>query len=378
MRLNSTVLLGLVLALLSLGIVVLASTSSVRGEVAYGDPYHFLKRQLLWLGLSLAAGGLLFRFDYHGWQKLAGPVALGAVLLMGLVLVPRLGLTVGGSTRWLCLGPLSFQPSEAAKFGLVAALAWWMSRLGPKVRAFREGFLCPVLALGVVVLLLLKEPDFGTAILLSCVALAVLFVGGTRLPYIALGGIGGMALFAVAVLLDPVRLGRVMAFLRPEVYPATAYHLAQSRIAFHLGGWFGKGLGNSIQKYLYLPEAHTDFILAIIGEELGFAGTVFVLLAFVGIFVTGMRVALKAPDTFGHLLAFGLTVMLSLQAIINIGAVTGCMPTKGLPLPFISYGGSSLLLAVCAVAVLLNIAVHGEQQHLDEHSRSIRDLAHTF
>lgn len=369
-------LIVIVMALLSLGVVMLASTSNVKAEATFGDPYYFLKKQLLWLAAAAAAALAASRFDYHWWQKLAPPLAVVSIVLLVLVFAPRVGVRIGGSRRWLRLGPLSLQPSEIAKVALVIVLSTWMARIGRRAKQLVPGLLVPAAGMGVALGLLITEPDFGTTLLVGMVGMLILYAGGTRLSYLAVTSVLGLAVFIMAVLQDPVRMGRVMAFLMPEKYPATAYHLAQSKVAFIRGGLFGVGLGNSIQKQFYLPEAHTDFILAIIGEELGFVATCGVLALFLGMLICGLIVSFRAPDPFGRLLAFGLTVMIALQAAINIGVVTGCLPTKGLPLPFISYGGSSLIGSLAAVGILVNIARHAAATRQDEHTRPIKDRTH--
>jgi len=378
MRKTSRTLVAIVLALLSLGIVMLASTSSIKGATTFNDPYYFLKRQLIWVSLSLVAAMILFRFDYHWWQKLSIPLMIVSVGLLVLVFVPGIGLRVGGSNRWLRLGLLSFQPSELVKFSTVVVLASWMATIGRRSRNFNEGLLFPVIGLGVVLGLLIVEPDFGTTLLTGLVGMLIMLAGGTRLGYLIITGMLGGCSFILAVMHDPVRMHRILAFITPEKYPDTSYHLVQSKIAFYLGGWLGNGLGNSMQKHLYLPEAHTDFIFAIIGEELGFVATCAVVLLFLGLLACGMIISFRAPDPFGRLLGFGLTMMITMQAAINIGIVTGCLPTKGLPLPFMSYGGSSLLMAVASICVLLNIGEHSTEEYVDEHTRPIKDSAHRF
>lgn len=376
MRKTSSTLVAVVLVLLSLGIVMLASTSSVKGTASFDDPHYFLKRQLVWLFISLVVGVALTRFDYHWWQKLSVPLAVISVVLLVLVFVPGVGSKVGGSHRWLRVGPLSLQPSEFAKFSVIILLASWMAGIGRRSRNFKEGLLFPVMGLGVVLGLLIIEPDFGTALLVGIVGMIIMFAGGTRLGYLLITGTLGACGFILAIMRDPVRMIRILAFLMPEKYPEKAYHLAQSKIAFIKGGLFGVGLGNSMQKQFYLPETHTDFILAIIGEELGFLATCLVVVLFLGLLVCGMIISFSAPDPFGKLLGFGIIMMTTLQAVINVGVVTGCLPTKGLPLPFISYGGSSLIMSVAGVCVLLNIARHCDKSYVDSHTRSIKDKAH--
>ena len=378
MRKTSSTLIAVVLALLSIGIVMLASTSSVKGVAAFDDPQYFLKRQLVWLAVAAVAATALFGFDYHWWQKLAPFLLLGSLVLLVLVFVPGVRVKAGGSYRWLRLGALSLQPSEVAKFSVVVALSGWMAAIGRRAQRIKEGLLLPLLGLGVVLGLLILEPDFGTTLLVGMVGMSILFAGGTRIGYLLITGVLGACAFILAILRDPLRLGRVLAFVMPERYPDTAYHLAQSKLAFMGGGWLGVGLGRSMQKQYYLPEAHTDFILAIIGEELGFAGTGLVVLLFLAFLVCGMLISFRAPDAFGRLLAFGMTMTIGLQAAINIGVVTGCLPTKGIPLPFISYGGSCLVVSVASVSVLLNVAKHAGEGHVDEHTRLIKDRGHWF
>jgi len=260
----------------------------------------------------------------------------------------------------------------------VLGFSAWLCRIGRRVGTFRDGVLYPVIGMGMTAALIMGEPDYGTTFLIGCVAVVLLFTAGVKIRYLAglvTLGVGG---FAAMVAQDEVRRGRVLAFLMPDKYPTVAYHLDQSKIAFIKGGAFGVGLGDSIQKHLYLPEAHTDFILAIIGEELGLIATGMVVLLFAAILFCGVTISLRARDAFGRLMAMGLTTSIVLQAAINVGVVTGCFPTKGLPLPFISYGGSSLVASVAMVAVLLNIAKHADEQGEDEHTRSIKNRRHDF
>jgi cell division protein FtsW len=373
-----TTLVGIVLVLLALGIVMLASASTVKGEAAHYDAQYFLKRQLAWLAVAVIAGVLAASFDYHWWQRRRVVLALVgvAVLLLGLVFVPGVGVRAGGSCRWVRLGPLRFQPSELAKFATVVGLAAWLTRVGGKASRFSEGILKPMLPLGVILALVLKEPDYGTTMLVAAVAMALLFVGGSRLEHVALVATAGMAVLAVGILHDPVRMGRILSFLMPDKYPDAYYQLGQSKDAFTLGGIGGVGLGESLQKHFYLPEAHTDFILAIVGEELGIVATCLVVTLFLGYLLCGTAISLKAPDLFGRLLGFGITLITTGQAAINVGVVTGCLPTKGLPLPFISYGGSSLIMSLVGVGVLVNIARHVTTEDSDAHTRAIKDRTH--
>ncbi len=367
-----TILVGIVLLLLALGIVMLASASSVKGVDAHNDPSYFLKRQMAWLAVALVAGLVTASVDYHKWREYWIPLAVMAAALLVLVLIPHIGYRIGGSRRWLKIGVVSFQPSELAKFAVVIMLSAWTTRVGRRASTFLDGILKPGVMLVVMVGLIFLEPDFGTTLLVAGVGGALLFVAGSPLPYLLGGGTVGLIGFAVAILYDDVRRGRVLAFLMPEKYPAAAYQLHQSMEAFTLGGFWGVGLGESLQKQYFLPEAHTDFILAIIGEELGLVVTCMVIALFAGFLICGLVISLQAPDLFGRLLGTGFTLMTTIQAVINVGVVTGCMPTKGLPLPFISYGGSSLLMSMIAVGVLVNIARQRVVEE-DQPKQAVRD-----
>ncbi len=375
MRSVSTLLVAIVILLVSVGIVMLASVSSIKGTESFGDPYYFLKRQFLWLLLSTLVWLVVIRFDYHHWRGVALLLLLFTGVLLVCVFIPPFGHTVKNSARWVHFGPMHFQPSELAKLTVVISLSAWISTIGPKIRQWR-GLLIPLGGIGILAGLILAEPDFGTTFLIVSVALLMLFVGGARWTSLLNVGVAGLAAFSLAVLRDPVRLRRFLAFLYPEKYPHVAYHLEQSKIAFIKGSFLGVGLGNSLQKHLYLPEAHTDFIFAIIAEELGLLGAAFVLALYFGFFLCGLHISWRAPDPFGKLLAFGATLMVALQAIINIGVVTGCLPTKGIALPFISYGGSSLLASMTLTALLVNIALHTENAEADPHTRFIHDRVH--
>ena len=356
---------------------MLASTSSVRATELLNDPSFFLRRQLVWLTCAMVAAYFAARIDYRQWRRFAVPIAVAALVLLVLVFVPGIGVKVGGSHRWIGFGPIRLQPSEVAKIALLIGMSAWMARIERRAADLKLGLIYPICGLGVTLVLIIAEPDFGTTLLCAAVGMIILHAGGTRLHYLAIVGVAGLCLFSLMVMHDPVRLGRMMAFLYPENHPEVAYHLAQSKVAFIKGGLFGVGLGNSIQKQHYLPEAHTDFILAIVGEELGFMATGLVVLAFLAILVSGLMISYRAPDTFGRLLGYGITVMIFMQAAINIGVVTGCLPTKGLPLPFISYGGSSLIGALTCFGLLLSIARLGSEQP-DEVSRSVKDRARSF
>jgi len=355
----ASILVAITLFLLAVGIVMVGSASRVKGASGgYEDAYYFLKRQILWLAVAALAGLAASRLDYHLLQTRAVFTVLlsSAILLLTLVLIPGIGSKIGGSRRWLRFGVLSLQPSEAAKYAIVIALAVQMTKAKLRAGHFKEGFLYPILPLGLVTGLIFLESDYGTAFLVALAGMTVMFVGGTRLMYLVLSGTLGGCAFILAVMQNSVRMGRILAFLFPQRYPDVAYHLQRSKYAFIMGHMTGLGLNRSVEKHYYLPEAHTDFIFAILGEELGVLGTLAVTLAYLGILWCGLRISARAPDPFGRLLAVGLAVLISLQALINIAVVTGCLPTKGLALPFISYGGSSLIMSVAGIGLLVNIA----------------------
>jgi cell division protein FtsW len=370
MRKTPTALIGAILILLSIGIVMLDSSSSVKAAAAFNDAHYFVKRQALWLAVGLVAAFLVSLVDYHRWRQFAVPVFLVAVVLLVLVLVPGIGVRVKGSNRWIDLGLLRFQPSEFAKLAAVVGLAWWLDRVQSRVGTLKNGLLIPGAALAVPLGLILTEPDFGTTVLVAAVSGVLLFVSGAKVRHLLVCALLGVCVLALAVLHDPVRMKRIRSLVDP------AYQLVQSEDAFIMGGPLGVGLGQSLQKYHYLPEAHTDFILPIIGEELGLPATGLIVGCFAAVLICGLWISHRAPDLFGRLLGLGITVTFTLQAVINIGVVTGCLPPKGIPLPFISYGGSSLLMSLIAVGVLLNVARHATVGFGDEHTASIRDRLH--
>jgi cell division protein FtsW len=375
---TASMLLGAVLVLLTLGIVMLASTSSVQGESQFGDALYFVKRQALWLVLGFIGMMVTAHIPYDWWKRLAVPLAVATVLLLAAVLVPGIGTSIKGSRRWLRLGSLSFQPSELAKLGTIVLLAWWMARIQRHADELWKGMIVPLGILGVNLLLIFIEPDFGTTLLIATVGMAMMFVAGVKFSYLLVAALAGLTGFFLAVMRNAERMRRIIAFLNPEKYARhEAYQLWNAIYAFVIGGGTGVGLGQSLQKRFYLPEAHTDFIFAIIGEELGLAASLLVVVLFLAILICGIRISLHAPDGFSRLLGFGLTLMITLQAVINIAVVTGCMPTKGLPLPFISFGGSSMIISMAMIGILINIGRAGITDE-DIERRAIKDRGHWF
>jgi cell division protein FtsW len=356
MQRTISILIAVVLILIAIGLVMLFSASMVRGA-QINDSAYFVKRQAIWLILSLSTVAVCARMDLRWMRMAALPLAAVCTLLLVLVRIPGIGTNINGSWRWFSFGPINLQPSEFAKIGVILAFSWWISRRRRYMHTFKRGLLPPLIALGVFAALLLAEPDFGTTVLVGMVAIVMLYTGGVRPLH--LFGFAGIGLTGLGVLLfhNENRMRRIFAFLDPEKYAqGEAWQLINGLNAFASGGANGVGLGNSIQKYHYLPEAHTDFIFPIIGEELGLPATIIVLILFVIIFICGLRIAARASDDFGRFTALGCTMMITFQAIINMAVVTGCMPTKGLALPFISYGGSSLIVSSVMIGLLINVA----------------------
>jgi cell division protein FtsW len=357
MQRTISVLIATVLILITIGVIMLFSASMVRGDAQFNDTAYFVKRQGFWLALSLLAGAICTRIDMRWLRKAALPAAGICALLLLVVRIPGIGICINGSWRWLRFGPFTVQPSEFAKIAIILSFSWWISRRRRYMHTFKRGLLPPLAALGVFAVLLLAEPDFGTTILVGLVVMALLYIGGVRSLHLFGFAGAGLAGLAVLLLRNENRMRRIFAFLDPEKYSqGEAWQLINGINAFASGGAYGVGLGNSIQKYHYLPESHTDFILPIIGEEFGLVSTMIVLILFVVIFICGLRIASRASDDFGRFTALGITLMITFQACINLAVVTGCMPTKGLALPFISYGGSSLLVSSAMVGMLVNVA----------------------
>lgn len=289
------------------------------------------------------------------WKRLLPMLYLATVVL--LIMARLVGRNINGAHRWLSFGPISFQPSELGKLTAVLWLAVWFSLYRRHAHEFVKGFLVPVTGLGLICVLVLIGPDFGTTMLIGGVGLLVMFIAGTRVTYLAGTLVLGGLLMGLLVLHDPVRINRVTSFLHPELYADNeSYQLMNSLHAFMEGGATGVGVGQSLQKFSYLPEAHTDFIMAIIAEETGFVGSIIVLTLFAVFCLSGLWIGWRCKDTFDRLIAFGITLMITTQAVINLGVVTASMPTKGLPLPFISHGGSNLVFMLAMVGILLRVA----------------------
>lgn len=351
------VLLGAVLVLVAFGVVMVYSASAVYAGARLGDGLWFFKRQALGAVLGLFALLAAMKLGYRRLEPLAVPLVIVSLALLVLVHAPGLGHVAGGARRWMKLGPITFQPSEIAKISLVLWLARSLAKKQERIRVFSVGFLPHLVMLGLFGALLLWEPDFGTTVVLGCVTFALLFVAGARLTY--LFALAGAAAPVVAFLVwhSRYRLQRVMTFLDPWKDPqGHGYQTVESLLGFGAGGSFGVGLGESHQKLFFLPAAHTDFILSIIGEELGFAGVAAVLLLFGVVVWRGIKAAHAAPDAFGCWLALGLTLLLALEALVNAGMALALLPTKGMALPFLSYGMTSVIASCLAAGILLSVS----------------------
>ena len=357
------ILLFAVLALVGIGIVMVYSTSAIIAGDRFGDPYYFLKRQALYAAVGFVLMIVMMFLPYEILKRFAYPILVSSVLLLIAVLIPGIGHRTGGAMRWLKIQSFSFQPSEFAKLGLVIFLAYLLTKKEEKIRSFSFGFLPPVLLSGLVIALVMKEPDFGAAFFLTVMVFLLLFVGGARVIYIASAFLIAIPIAYALLMNVGYRYKRLMSFIRPWEDPSgTSFQIIQSFLSFGSGGLFGLGLGEGRQKLFFLPAPHTDFIFSVIGEELGLVGATVVVLLFFILTLRGIQIGLSLEDRFGVYLALGITLMISLQAVINMGVVLGLLPTKGLTLPFISYGGTSLIANLAAVGILFQLSTHVERR----------------
>ena len=347
----------IVATLSAIGVVMVYSASAIYAEEKMGDSLYFLKRHLIYLVIGLGMMVLAMGVNINTLKRLSKPMIVSAILLLVLVLVPHIGRETAGARRWFKWGPFNFQPSEFAKVAVIIYIADIMSRKEGSVKSFLYGYLPPIMVLGIVAGLILFEPDLGTAIAISIITILMLFVSGARTTHIVASILASLPALYVLMFSVPYRRKRIMAFLNPWADKrGISFQIIQSFVALGSGGLFGVGLGQSRQKLFYLPASHTDFIFSIIGEELGFIGTASVVVLFILFIWQGMKVAFKAEGAFERLIALGVVSQIALEAIINIGVSTGALPTKGLPLPFISYGGSGLIFHFMAIGLLLNVA----------------------
>jgi cell division protein FtsW len=345
------------LILISIGVIMSYSASAIIAMEKFGDHLFFLKRQLVWVAIGSVCMVSVMLMDYENLKKATLPLFAISVFMLILLLFPVFSKEVGGARRWLVLGPFVFQPSELAKVSLILYMAHTLSRKVNKLDDFTFGYLPNLIVTGAVALLIAMQPDLGTAIVITLVVSMLLYVAGVRMKHIFYTLIFSLPVLAYAVLYVPYRKRRILAFLNPWDDPSdSGFQIIQSLFALARGGITGLGLGNGKQKLFYLPEPHTDFIFSVIGEELGLIGVAFVLICFVIFLWRGLRVAMNVDDLYGSYLAAGFSLLIGLQALINIGVVVGALPTKGLPLPFISVGGSSMLVSMVSAGILLNVS----------------------
>jgi cell division protein FtsW len=346
-----------VAALIAIGLVMVFSASSATAYATYHDTAYYLKRQLVWLAVGAGFAYLAYRVDYTKLKRIS-PALLGVtVVLLLLTLVPHIGLQTGGARRWLGTNALSFQPSELAKLALVLFLAAKLSTIGADVRSLVRGVVPSLFVAALLVLPIFREPDMGTASLVMFTAFGMLFCAGARIEHLTIAVLAMLPPVVLAIGSSTYRRARILAFLDPWKDAQNAgFHIVQSLLALGSGGIFGLGLGASRQKFFYLPEAHTDFIFAVIGEELGLLGTMVVLALFAAFAVRAFVLAQRTTDRFGFFLIAGCALLIVIQAFINIGVVTSSWPVTGVPLPFISFGGTSLVVSLVAVALIMNVA----------------------
>jgi len=343
--------------LICIGIVMIYSSSAIIAMERYNDPYFFLKRQAIWVAMGCIAMALILRLDYSTIRMFTYPAIVITVVLLVLLMIPQFSREIGGARRWLHIGPINFQPSELAKFTLILYIAHSLVKNDDKLRDFTFGYLPNLAILVLFFLLIFFQPDLGTALVLAMVVFTLFFVAGVRFSYIFYSFLMIIPFLCVTVLGVAYRKIRILAFLNPWDDPlGTGFQIIQSFLAFGRGNILGLGLGQGKQKLFYLPEPHTDFIFSVIGEELGLIGTVGVIALFAILVWRGIRISLRSPDLFGTYLSLGITLMIGIQAIVNMGVAVGLLPTKGLPLPFISLGGSSLLISMISIGMLLNIS----------------------
>lgn len=366
-----TILLMVTLLLVGVGMVMVYSASSVVGETRFESSSFFLKRHLFRAMISMAIMLLVLRVDYHVFGTLSRWMLVGSIFLLIHLAVQK--VRFGGVWRWEYLGPISFQPSDVARLALVLYMADWLAHEGDKIRDFWQGLLRHLALMACILGLIVVEPDLGTAVLIGMILLVLLFVGRMRLSHMLFVGVASSPILYLLISRVPFRLARFREFLHLSSEPeGVGYQVNQSLLSLGTGGVFGVGLGAGRQKYLYLPEPHTDFVFSVIGEELGFVGAFLILILFLVFAWRGVQIARKATDVEGFFMAVGLTLMIVLYAFFNVAVAVDLVPTTGLPLPFISYGGSSLLLSLVGTGILLNIS-----SYVGSESGAVRDARST-
>jgi cell division protein FtsW len=362
---NAVLVVALALALVAVGVVMLYSATAVMAERSpkYNDSTWFLKRQLVWVLLGIAAMIVTARVPYTFWDRWRVPVLIGALVFLGLVFVPHVGVSLNAARRWIRVGGFFFQPSEAAKIAIAVFLAGFAAKDPERLKKFLKGFVPAFATLGLCCGMIIIEPDIGTSVFIALVMTCMLIVAGVRTVHLApcIAVAGGLVAYYAMTHTEHFMV-RWETFLHPERDPRGKGHqILQSLLALGSGGWTGEGLGRGTAKLYFLPEAHSDFIFPVIGEELGFVGTTFMVLLYAALGFAGYGIMRQARDRFGFLLAFSLTTYIILQAAMNVAVVTAAMPTKGIPLPFVSAGGSSVLFTLAGVGMLVSVANASER-----------------
>lgn len=353
------ILLASIILLILIGLIMVYSSSHIWAAYKYDDSFFYLKRQLLFAGAGVISMYVLYRIPYYLWMKHVYLIFFACLALLLLVLVPGIGLVRGGAQSWIGVGAFSIQPSEFMKLGMLFYLSYYIVKYKEEMPTFKKGFLYPLIIVMVVFALIMLQPDLGTGAVLILTCMLLIFIAGARMLYFAYAGVLGLAGFTLLIISAPYRIKRITAYLNPWDDPlGDGFQIIQSLYAIGPGKLLGAGLGNSLQKYFYLPEPQTDFIFAIIAEELGFIGGLFVIILFFIFCWRGMKTALEAKDAYGRYLAFGIVTLITIQVLMNISVVIGLVPVTGITLPFLSYGGSSLTLTLCSVGILLNISRH--------------------
>ncbi|MFC4404668.1 stage V sporulation protein E [Gracilibacillus xinjiangensis] len=347
----------LILAILIIGTLMVYSASYIWAEYKFNDSFYFVKRQLLFAGVGVIAMFIVANVPYFQWIKYRKWIFIGCIVLLIAVLIPGIGMVRGGARSWIGIGAFSIQPAEFMKLGMILFLSGYLVNIQDRIVEFKRGFIPPLLTIVGLFLLIMLQPDLGTGMVFLLTSFLLLFVAGARWKhFLLLAGFGVLG-FLLLIISAPYRMNRITAFLDPWQDPlGNGFQIIQSLYAIGPGGLFGVGYGNSLQKYFYLPEPHNDFIFAIIAEELGFIGGVFVIGLFFLFVWRGILVSLQAPDLFAKLLSIGIVGMIAIQVMINISVVIGLIPVTGITLPFLSYGGSSLTLTLCSVGILLNVS----------------------
>ena len=346
-----------VLFLVGIGIVMVYSASSAVALKKFGSDYLFLKKQAFFAFIGIVALVACRHFPYRWYRPLTYPMLAVALALLIAIQITDFGSSAGGAARWLRIGSLTFQPSEFARLALVVFMAYSLDKKNEKIKEFSIGFVPHIVVFGVFAVCIFQQPDYGSVVILGTLTLLMMFVGGVRCTHLFWSIAALLPLAVIYLVQAPYRVERILSWLNPWKYPADGgYQVVHSLMAFGTGGLWGTGIGKGFQKLFYLPEPHTDFIFSIIGEEFGLFGVLIIIVLYGVILVKGIQIARSAPDTFGSLMAFGLTCAMGLQVCINMGVALGLLPTKGLTLPFLSYGGTSLLLNMASVGILMNIS----------------------